>query len=120
MSVDLDLCDGPHDLMTKFIDCLVLLPNLKALEVFCHRQFLAEIGWESTRFPSVRELVVEDATATLVGCCPNVESVVVTNGLYSDDPATLNLHGKRLEKLKRFVGVRVPSIELGELKVTLV
>ena len=117
VSVDLDFRSAPHDLMTKFIDCLALLPNLKALEVFRASPidpFLRELGWESARFPSVCDLVVEDATATLVGCCPNVESVVVTNGLYSDDPATLNLRGKRLEKLKRFVGVSVPSVELGE------
>lgn len=117
VSVDLNIPGAPRDLLTKFVDCLVLLPNLEALEVFRANPEgppQKELGWERARFPSVRELVVEDTTATLVGCCPNVESVVFTDGFYSENPATLGLHEKGLEKLKRFVGVGMPGVELGE------
>ena len=35
MFVDLDFGSAPEDLMAKSISSLVLLPNLKTLEVFC-------------------------------------------------------------------------------------
>lgn len=121
MSVDLDFRSAPDDLMTKFIDCLVLLPNLKTLEVlrtYFADPFLRKLGQECPRFPSVRELVVVNAASTLVGRCPNVESVVVADGLSLNGAVALNLYGEGLEKLKHFAGVSVSGVELGELRGT--
>lgn len=122
LSVDLDFAGAPDDLMTTFIDCLVLLPNLKSLEVFRTSPvypFSGGLGRECVQFPSVRKLVVDNGTATLLGCCPNVESVVVADGLRLNGAAALISHGKELERLKHFVGVCVYSVGQGEPRDTL-
>lgn len=105
--------------MAKFIACLVLMPNLKTLEVFStnHNElFLGGLKQKSARFPSVRELGISEATVKLVGNCPNVEGVTVRGILFSTGAALLGSHGKELGKLKRVVGVHEAAVKPGRLK----
>jgi len=118
--VDLWFTDATQDLMTVFIDCLVQLPNVKALEVFgINNTSLVARGLERkcARFPSIRELWVDGLSVVFVGRCPNVESVTIT-GRYSQDTELLCTYGRRFKRLKRVAGVHKECIEQGELTET--
>ena len=115
--MDLDITDTPEDLlMTKFFDCLVLLPNLRTLEIFStsHNGVFSGLKQRSAQFPSVRELGVNGATVELVWRCPNVESVTIRGALRN--VASLESHGEKLKNLKRIVGVREGVVGPGKLK----
>jgi len=109
ISVDLCFEHSPEDLMRKFVDCLGQLHNLRTLEVFSTTQvepITRELERGSSRFPSVRELVVCDSTAGFIRSCPNVETVTAPGRPYLENGATiLGSCGKELKKLKRVVGV---------------
>ena len=81
------------DLPTKFFDYLVLLPNLRTLEVFSaddYRPPLGGPGHKSTQFPSIRELKVDKSAHEVIRKCPNVESVVVRRTASTGDPPFQN------------------------------
>ena len=105
LSVDLSFTDVPEDLMTKFVDCLVQLPNLRTLEVYStshiHR-VRRGLERECARFPNIRELWAGVVLEELLGCCPNVESVAVLGGLFSGTPSS---RGIELKNLKRVAGI---------------
>ena len=94
--------------MTKFVDCLVRLPNLRTLDIFSTSRvdltpMKQELGRECVRFPSIRELWVCSLLVAFVGNCPNVESVTVTDGLSIE---VLCSRREELKKLKRVAGVQ--------------
>lgn len=123
LSVDLRFMNAPKDLMTVFVDCLVRLPNLRTLEIFStsHLDPITRgLKRKCARFPSIRELGISNATMKFVGSCPNVESVIVTDGLSGDGAPILSSYGKELGKLKRVVGVNECYVREGELKDILV
>lgn len=119
LSVDLYFKYAPKDLMSKFIDCLVRLPNLRTLEIFStsHLSPITRgLKRKSARFPSVRELAISNRTAKFIGSCPNVETVIAPDLLTLEGATILSSHGKGLEKLKRVIGVAEESVRLGKLK----
>jgi hypothetical protein len=121
LSVDLRFTDAPKDLMTKFVDCLVRLPNLRTLEIFSasHISLVTRgLKRKCARFTSIRELWISNILAKFVGSCPNVESVIVTDGLSRDGAKTLSSYGKELKRLKRVVGVYSDQVWQGELRDT--
>jgi hypothetical protein len=107
--------DAPKDLMTKFVDCLVQLPNLRTLEIFGVSQPITELLQKRARFPGIRELWISEPLAEFVGSCPNVESVTFTDGLSWDGTEILSSQGK---KLKRVAGVHQGYVWQGELRDT--
>ena len=118
ISADLLFTDATEDLMTIFVDCLILLPNLRTLEVFSTNRSVSvekELERECARFPSIRELWV-DGRLGLVRNCPNVESVTVMDG-FSRAIEMLCSHGKRV---RRVAGVDVLNIRRGKLRYVLV
>ena len=103
--------------MTKFIDCLIQMPNLRTLEVFSasHISPITKgLKRKSARFPSIRALAISDRTAKFVGNCPNVETVTAPDRLGSDGAAILSSYGGVLKNLKRIVGVAEYCVPLGE------
>ena len=114
--MNLDFLHAPKDLIEKFVDCLVQLPNLRTLEIFSIGQVgLTTLARNSSRFPSVRELVINNETACFIVNCPNVETVMTPYRL-SYGAMTLGLHGGQLKKLKRVVGVFDGSLPSRESK----
>jgi hypothetical protein len=104
--------------MTKFIDCLVRLPNLRTLEVFSATHvgpITKGLKRKCARFPGIRELGISNATVKFVGSCPNVESIIVTDTLTWDGAPVLNLYGRTLGKLKRVMGIHESFVHHGEL-----
>ena len=104
--MDLDIYYPPEDLMTKFMDCLVLLPNLKTLEIFSTSpdEMLLEVKRRSPRFSGVCELVIGGTTVEFLWRCPNVESLTIRGTpRYT---ALRDSRGKKLKKLRRVAGVR--------------
>lgn len=76
-----------------------------------------ELGRESVRFPSVRELTVSDSTAEFIRSCPNVESVTAPGRLCFGGAEVLRSYGMELTKLKRIVGVDESCVRLGGFNV---
>ena len=106
--------------MTKFVDCLVRLPNLRTLDIFSTSRvdltpMKQELGRECVRFPSIRELWVCSLLVAFVGNCPNVESVTVT-GAQFQEVEVLCSHGKRL---RRIAGINKAHVPRGELRILL-
>lgn len=119
LSVDLNFMDSPKDLMTKFIDCLVRLPNLRTLEIFSTTHLgpiTRGLKRKCAQFPSIRELGISNSTVKFVGSCPNVESIIVTDGLSWDGAPILSSYGKGLGKLRRVVGINECYVRQGELR----
>lgn len=116
--MDLLFTGASKNLMTKFVDCLVRLPNLRTLDIFStsHIDPMKEgLKLEYAIFPSIRELWIGDMVARFVASCPNVESVTATGGL-SWDIGVLCLQAKELKRLKRVAGVGKEHVCLGELR----
>lgn len=120
LSVDLKFRAAPKDLMTKFVDCLVRLPNLRTLEVFTASHIgpiTRGLKRKCAQFTSVRELWISDKTVKFIGSCPNVESIIAPYGLSWDSNQVLcSYTGQGLGKLKRLVGVNKCHVGQGELR----
>jgi len=122
LSVDLQFRDAPKDLMTKFVECLVRLPNLRTLEVFgaSHVGPITKgLKRKCVRFPSVRELWISDKMVKFVGSCPNVESLITQDGLSWDSIGMLSSYRKELGHLKRVIGMNGCYVRQGKLGDTL-
>ena len=115
LSVDLWIGeDIPEEFVAEFVDCLVQLPNLRTLEIFDVRRaktIASALEQNHAQFPGIRELWASEMLTEFIGRCPNVESVTVANGPFSD----LGSHGKRL---KRVEGARTDHVLQGELRTT--
>lgn len=78
LSVDLRFRDAPKDLMRRFIDTLVQLPNLRRLELLSvsHRSPVTPaLKRKSAKFPNIREMLVDSNYPDFVITCPNLESL---------------------------------------------
>ena len=116
--MDLRFGDTQMDFMTKFVDCLVRLPNLRTLDVFdTSRSDLVARGLEQkcVRFPGVRELWVSNNTVKFAGSCPNVKSIIAPHGLGWHYTEILSSYRKTLGKLESLMGA---DNFLGELRDT--
>jgi len=93
--------------MTIFVDCLVQLPNLKALEILSvssRAPISKALKRKYAVFPSIRELRITNACHHFIRNCPNLENLTFTSGFDTHAPVTVNSHGKGL---KRVAGVDV-------------
>ena len=96
--------------MTKFVDCLVRLPNLKTLEILrvsSRGPVSKALKRKYARFPSIRELRITHACHHFIRNCPNLENLIFTNGLDMHSPASIRSHGGGL---KRIAGVDIYSV----------
>ena len=106
-SVRLCFSLAPEDLMTKFVDCLVQLSNLKTLEILSvssRAPISKALKRKYAVFPSIRELRITHACHHFIRNCPNLEHLTFTSGLDTHAPVTVHSHGKGL---KRIAGVDV-------------
>lgn len=93
--------------MTKFVDCLVRLPNLKTLEILSassRAPISKALKRKHAIFPSIRELRITQACHHFIRNCPNLEDLTFVTGLDIHACATVRSHGKGLE---RVAGVNV-------------
>ena len=100
--------------MTKFIDCLVRLPNLKTLEILSvgsRAPISKALNRKHARFPSIQELRITHACHRFIRNCPNLESLILTDGFDIHSPHTIRSHGMGL---KRVAGVSVFSRHYGQ------
>ena len=116
--LSIDIKNAPKDSITKFVGCLVRLPNLRTLEILCisHTKLVTSgLERNHARFPSIRELLVHEMLAEFIKRCPNVESVTVT-GEHSRDVQILCSRWKELKRLRRVVGVHKEHVWQRELR----
>ena len=106
---------APKDLMTKFVDTLLRLPNLRRLELLrvTHRShFAPALKHKRTIFPNIREVLV-DHVSEFIQSCPNLESLTVRSGLCVSTCRSIELYGTGLKRvtgvdfLGKFAGHRV-------------
>ena len=105
--MDLSFKDTPKDLMTKFVDVLVRLPNLRVLELLgvTHRSPVTRgLKRKCARFPNIREMTVSSIYPDFVRSCPNLESLTFRYGLVENSSTTLGSYGA---ELKRVGGVAI-------------
>ena len=92
--------------MTKFVDTLVRLPNLRTLELLgvSHRSPVTRgLKRKCAQFPSIREMTVCCVYPDFIKSCPNLESLVFKGpfmGSYKDI-------GPYCARLKRVGGVDI-------------
>ena len=117
-SVELPFSIAPEDLMTKFIDCLVRLPNLKTLEILSvssRAPISKALRRKYAIFPSIRILRITHACHHFIRNCPNLEDLTFTTGLDTHAPTTIRSHGKGLRRIAG-VDVYCPLNLSGELE----
>lgn len=115
--MDLSPTNGTKDSM-DFVGCLILMPNLRSLEVFSAvpttgSPILDRVKRDRAQFPSIRELWVTGVFAQFIGGCPNVESVGVNPGGFPRDIEDLCILGRGLKRLKRIAGIHKDYIQRG-------
>lgn len=101
-SVNLYFMHSPEDLMTKFVECIVRLPNLKTLEILnvgSRAPISKALRRKHAIFPSVRELRITPACHHFIKKCPNLESVTFVREMDTHAPSTLRTHGKGLRRI---------------------
>ena len=121
LSVDLDFTGNPKDLMTKFVDCLARLPNLRTLDIFSASHIgpiTRGLRRKCARFPGIRELWIDRTLIKFIGSCPNVESITTTDGLCWKSAEVLGSHGKGLKKLKRVAWIYGENLLRGKHRET--
>ena len=115
--MDLLFVSRGENLVKLFVDCLVRLPNLRSLEVFCpawHAGSLTkELELECAQLPSIRDLGVSRVSIPVRGC-PNVESITVSRGFFTDIEM-LCTYGRRL---RRVAGISRQHLWRGEFRDT--
>lgn len=107
--------------MTKFVDCLVQLPNLRTLDIFRASDpdvITRRLQRECIQFPSIRELLIANALAEFVGSCPGVESIAATGYFSRDGAGILGSHVEILKNLKCLAGIRIGDVPQSEFRDT--
>lgn len=109
-SVDLQFKHAPKDLMKKFVDTLVRLPNLRRLELLdvSHRSPIT-VGLKRKRasFPNIREILVNCTYPDFIKSCPNLESMSFRRGLDECGCRAMESYGTGL---KRVTGVECEGL----------
>ncbi|KAF9645681.1 hypothetical protein BDM02DRAFT_3189524 [Thelephora ganbajun] len=103
LSVDLSFKDAPNDLMKKFIDTLVRLPNLRMLELLSvsHRSPVTTgLKRKCAHFPSIREMTVCSMYPDFIRSCPNLESLTFRRGFVLHSYATISSYGAGLKRVR--------------------
>ena len=109
--MDLSFKDAPKDLMTKFVDVLVRLPNLRTLELLdvSHRNPVTRgLKRKCAKFPNIREMTVCSAYPDFIRSCPNLESLTFRCG----SPGDYNALSSYGAELKRVGGLHISSLEV--------
>jgi len=119
LSVDLAFRDAPKDLMKKFVDTLLRLPNLRTLELLgiSHRSPVAAgLKRKCATFPNIREMIISPKYPDFVMSCPNLESLTFRHGFTSRSSVAINLCGAGLTRIAgidfsrdRWVSCELPS-----------
>ena len=111
--MDLSFKDPTTGLMTKFLNVLARLPNLRTLELLdvTHRNPITRaLKLKYAKFPSIKELTVCDNCNDFVETCPNLESLTFRHG-FEYNPEPLVLRGAGLKRVEGVSTFRSMSVE---------
>lgn len=100
--MDLRFKDAPKDLMRKFVDTLIRLPNLRTLELLnvSHRgPVTAGLKRKCAKFSNIREMVVDPTYPDFIRSCPNLESLTFRHDLTWRSRGAIGLYGTRLKRV---------------------
>jgi len=103
--------------MTKFVDVLTRLPNLRTLDLLSVSNrvpvTLGLVESEIAKFPSIREMSVCVTYPDFIGSCPNLESLTFRRGFWNLCSKALRDYGA---ELKRVGGIIDSNVECELLK----
>ena len=94
---------APDNLMTKFVDVLVRLPNLRTLHLLAisHRDPVTRgLRRKCAKFPNIREMTVCSIYPDFIKNCPNLESLTFRNGFLLYSRAIISSHGAGLKRVR--------------------
>ena len=89
--------------MTKFVDVLVRLPNLRTLELLgvTHRSPVSKgLKRKCAKFPTIREMIVTPMYPDFIRSCPNLESLTFKSGFGRGSSNALSLYGAGLKRIR--------------------
>ena len=112
--MDLSVKEAPSDLMTKFVDVLARLPNLRTLELLhVTRRTPVTNGLKRkcAKFPSIREMTVCSTYPDFIRSCPNLESLSFRHGFGNGSSRALGLYGAGLKRVRGVVISRDSNVE---------
>ena len=88
--------------MTKFVDLLVRLPNLRTLELLgvTHRSPVTRgLKRKCAKFPNIREMTVCSTYPDFIRSCPNLESLAFRHGFDQGSSDALSSYGSELKRV---------------------
>ena len=97
----------PQDLIDKFVECIVRLPNLKTLEVLevrARAPISKALRRKHAIFPTIRELRITPACHHFIRKCPNLKDLTFTTTMDTYAPSTLLAYGKGLRRVAGVTG----------------
>ena len=112
--MDLSFKDAPKDLMTKFVDTLVRLPNLRTLELLNisdRKPVTRGLNRKCAQFPSIREMTVCITYSNFVKNCPNLESLTFRRNFTQSLCKTIGSHGAELKRVGGLCITFGPGVE---------
>ena len=101
--MDLNFRNAPKDLMKKFVDALVRLPNLWTLDLLdiTHKGPITRgLKRKCATFPSIREMTVSYMYPDFIRSCPNLECLTLGPGFMDYSPKTLSPYGAGLKRVR--------------------
>ena len=93
---------APNDLMKKFVDTLLRLPNLTRLELLRVRRRTSvtkALKPKRAIFPNIREMVVEDTYPDFIKSCPNLESLTFRHRFVESASRAIEMYGAGLKRV---------------------
>ena len=107
--------------MTKFVDVLVRLPNLRTLNLLdiSHRGPVTKgLKRKCAKFPNIREMTICPSYCGFIECCPNLESLTFKDDLMQYTQITISSHGAGLKRVGGVDFMPVLNVECGFSKLT--
>ena len=89
--------------MSKFVNVLVRLPNLRTLEllgVTRRTPVTKELKRKCASFPSIREMTVCSKYPDFIRACPNLESLTFRHCLVRNSSTALSSYGAELKRVR--------------------